>query len=331
MSFEGKLLRGISALALTVAAGCSAISPRPRYYPTPEATFTPTLTAPPPSLAELEMTRVVPLTTPGAIDRAVIATSKSFETEGWRNLVERGFPLEAINSAVEVEIGAVVKTVNESKAIFGSGSGNLMHIDGYWILLTAGHVLENTEEGMNSISQIWLKRDNSLPNPGRMYFPSSEFGVATAKIYGVDFGIVVFSDEVINSKHLSMFDQKLALTKEQLYFGQDPYDVPYFGICHPGLTDPDPTIIFDAHVAKFIPRPGGLEIALVHSLVLEGCSGGGMFVEIDGKFYYVGPATGNFGPNPLLADVTYISSLGVVGKSNFDKLVETAKADLEAK
>lgn len=322
MSFEGKLIRYASAFAVAVSAGCSS---------TPEAMFTPTLTAQPPSLAELEMTRVAPLTTPGAIDKAVIATSKSFVTEGWRNSVERGFPLEAINSAVEVEIGAVVKTVDGNKAIFGIGSGNLMHIDGYWILLTAGHVLDNTEYELNSIKQIWLKRDNSLPNPGRMYFPSSEFGVATARSNGVDFGIVIFSDEIVSSKHLSMFNQESALKKEQLYFGQEPLYGPYFGVGHPGLTEPDPTITFDAYVPKFIPRPGGLEIALVPSLVLGGCSGGGMFVEIDGQFYYVGPVSENFGPDPLLADVTYVASLGVLGQSEFDKLVERAKIDFSSK
>lgn len=332
MSFEGNLLRGICAFTFAVATGCSPISPKSRDYPTQEDTFTPTLTAPPLSLAELEMTRVAPLTTPGAIDTAVIATSESFVAEGWRNLVERGFPLEAINSAVQIEIGAVIETENGSKVIFGNGSGNLMHIDGYWILLTAGHVLDNTEYGMSLINQIRLKRDSSLPNPGRANFLSpKEFGIATANSNGADFGIIVFSDEVINPKHQSMFNQELALKREQLYFGQELVDGSYFGICYPDLTNPDPTITFDAHVAQFIPRPAGSEIALVNSLALAGCSGEGMFVKIGSQFYYVGPAIADFGTNPLLADVTYVSLFGVGGQSEFDKLVETAKADLKAK
>ena len=55
-------------------------------------------------------------------------------------MVERGFHEKAVDSAVKIY--SHTETFSEKYFV---GSGNLMHIDGYWVVLTAGHMLKNED------------------------------------------------------------------------------------------------------------------------------------------------------------------------------------------
>jgi hypothetical protein len=274
-----------------------------------------------------EMTESAPLTTPGAKDKAIKATSQAYDEEGWQELERQGFPEKAINSAVQIDVDLSDEYMSAHKdMIFKSygACGNLMHIDGYWVVLSAGHVFKNDEDkrDINDLGTIILNRPDSLNNTSYAGFAYDEFGLATAYAQNIDFGVAVFPDDVADYKNQPMFDKDMVLNIDDLLFTENPPDGLYYGIGFPGLTDPDPTISFGARLAKSITFPN--MVVLSNDLVAPGSSGGGEFTVINGKTYYVGATVGDYGLHPVFADSAVISSVGQLGKSAFDALIKSA-------
>jgi hypothetical protein len=291
---------------------------------TPTLTPTITLTPYPREVIDQQMTKIAPLTTPGAVDVAVVATSEAFTTEGWKNAVEHGFPMIAINSSFEVgfltgDFGGI------------GGSGNLTHVDGYWVVLTAGHLLQGDERTNalkgNQILGLELSRKISLPSPSYILLSPSEFGLASAGNSGIDIGVIVTPDKNIDQSYSAF-----ALTRQQLYFGEHPLDSVYAGLCFPGITAGYPTLISDAGLTPYMnPLYSKSTFIIDRSLISRGCSGGGIFVKKDGEFLYAGAIKGSSPTNSLVADTTLVTNLGSLGEEGLNKLIASAIADYESK
>lgn len=306
-------------------------TPLPTGTPTPSPTATETM-GPSLSPAEAEMTRVAPLTTPGAVEMSVIQTSEAFLNLGWKEWAIRGFPLSAINSAIGIEVESVTRTKNSGAIInLEGGSGNLMHIDGYWVLLSAGHVLENNMYVPKSIDHILVMRDASLPNSGTVDLFQQDFGVATTVNKNMDFGIVVIPDSVMLHNGGNIFKPEMALKVEQMYFDGNVLDSLYYGICFPWVTNWQPSVFFEARLPKFVSQPSDSHMILNKMIPLPACSGGGQFVKTNNKDLYVGPVVANYGLNPLYVDSAVVTKISALGKSGFLKLIESAKEDYFAR
>lgn len=329
MSVEGKIVRTVTAVALGVTVGCSEIKPILFGTPTLTATptSTPTATLPPP---DIERTRVAPLLTPKVMEEAVISTSEAFIDTGWGKMIERGFPPEAIYSAVGIEILASSQIENEVRISETGGSGNVMHIEGYWVVLTARHVLTDIF-GTGDIQNITFTRGVGLPNRGKIKIYQREFGIATTGLDEPDFGVIVIPDFLIISMTDDMFNPNSALRKEQIYFGPVVKDSYYYGLCFPEITDGKPDVAYEARLPNFVDQPDARKIILGNDLSQPGCSGGGMFVKDGGDFLYVGPSISIYKDHELLAGVTNVANLGSLGEKGFDNLIQSAIEDFEAK
>ena len=326
MSLESTIGRGVVSVALAFTASCAAKVQVPESVPaitsTVTATTRPRLETPVPWLSaeKSHMTEIAPLTTPGVRDRAIFATSEAYMRNGWQYLVDRGFPLIAIDSVAHIKAKMPNNYISE-------GSGTLMHIDNYWVVLTAGHVLDRTNVRPAEIESISLIRDASLPNPGTIKLSSNkEFGVATTPIKDIDFGILIFPDNVNreNQSGVAMLNPMKVVRRDQFNFGKPSTNDSFYSICYPQLTAPNPTILFDARMAPYF-QPSASKFALNYGLSLIGCSGAGDFVKDDkNNVWYFGPEIDVYRPGPLVADITLVAPINFLGEEGFNKLLQQA-------
>lgn len=325
MSKERSLERVVVAASLAVAAGCSKISLKtpddtPTSSATPTATFTPmptaTFTPLPPTLNPwaAEMTRIAPLTTPGAADYAIISTAEAFKRSDIKEIEAEGVPEVAINSSAVVSIF-------DKKCNIEQGSGTLMHISGYWVVLTVGHLFNNDCINLNELRGVQIERLGNLPNLNSVFFPGGFFGYSTAKDRGIDFAVVVIPDDNGNKIFNGMFDQKKTLQWDQLFFGKIPIDDNYSAICFPGITGKLPTVSIGSRVQKFDPWYNKSTLVIDNSLIAPGCSGGGMYVTTAGETFYAGPIQANNLGDSWRGDATYITTLSSVGEDGLRSLI----------
>ena len=222
------------------------------------------------SPADIERTRVAPLTIPGAFDRSMAATQEAFSEQGYPSLIEKGFPEIAVTSAVNVYIQY------ENAPYSLHGSGNLMHIDGYWVVLTAAHVIdfENKNFDPDIVSLIRISGDKSLPDWTDTFLSHSEFGIATSRDKNVDFGVLVIPDENVPATENEIY-KNIVLTRDQIYDWQGPLESNYYTLCFPGK-ERNPTIVFDGELADYMGKPVTPSwISIKGAILQNGCSGVG--------------------------------------------------------
>ncbi len=316
-------------LAVGMLSACSQViasnsfeSSQESNTPTPTLGFIPISESGTPTpdhddLRNAEMTRVAPLSTPGAIDSAIKATSQAVGAEGWESMVKRGFPEKAINSVVQIDL------FDSESGNCISGSGNLMHINGYWIVLTVAHAFYSPSD------MLQISRPNGFDNNGETLFLQGEYGVAIAPDEQFDFGVIVIPDEIIESKDENVFNEKTALKLNDLAFYKDLPDVPFYGVSFPSLTSPNPTVSFGSRIAEFA-KPIRGAVVLADNLSKGGSSGGGEFAKIGDEFLYIGPIWSTI-DHPVFLNSTLIFNIGELGRSGFDELIKTAIDNYQVK
>ena len=273
---------------------------------------------------------------------AIQATAAAVEQTGWSKLENEGFPETAINTAVSIQ---AFEGPDES----WSGSGTVMFIkdlngQSYWVVLTAGHLfLEGTHQ---ELQRLVLGR-KSLPHAGQESFTSDEFGVAAAhkdQLYkntdnqakGLDIGIIVLPDTVVNGRLNNLVETDRALSMEQIKFERTIESGTFSAIGFPGFINLEPTVIH-----KGVPGPtrfeeeSGLYSVLVdNALSAPGVSGGGTFwtPPNNDKSLYVGPLSKGFdSTSQTFARSVRVTKIAMLGEQGLQLLIQNAISELNSR
>lgn len=293
------------------------------------------------NLFDLEKNENAPLLINGRKSFEVQATAQAAQDKGWERLVDEGFPIEAINTAVGVTVNITVETSTKSS----DASGTIMFYNGFWVLIASGHQFLSGIDPRYPNFNIDLSR-KLIPNEGYLTFSDKEFGVAAvyeSKRYGdvgltnndLDLSIVVFPDEKVGDRFEGFVDRKKALRLDQIDLNDEQITTAdFFGISFPGLTNYEPALIQNGTInpiEEFAPKSSS-QISIDNTLVWYGFSGAGVFAKkTNGVVAYIGPVVGTNDLDPYFVDNTNVTRIASMGKQGFLDFITEAIADYQRK
>lgn len=293
------------------------------------------------NLFDLEKNENAPLLINGRKSFEVQATAQAVQDKGWERLVDEGFPIEAINTAV----GVTVNTTVEASTKSSDASGTIMFHNGFWVLIASGHQFLQYMDPRLQNYDIDLFR-KSISNEGRLTFSDKEFGVAAVyenKRYGdvgltsddLDLSIVVFPDEKVGDRFEGFVDRKKALRLDQIDFDDKQIAATdFFGIGFPGLTNYAPALIQNGTInpiEEFAPK-GSSQISIDNTLAWYGFSGAGVFAKKpNGVVAYIGPVVGTNDLDPYFVDNTNVTRIASIGEQGFLNFITEAITDYQRK
>jgi hypothetical protein len=292
------------------------------------------------NLFDLEKNENAPLLINGRKSFEVQATAQAAQDKGWERLVDEGFPIEAINTAV----GVTVNTTFETSTKSSDASGTIMFHNGFWVLIASGHQFLSGMDLRYPNCSIDLSR-KLIQNEGFVSFSDKEFGVAAvyeSKRYGdvgltnddLDLSIVVFPDEKVGNRFEGFVDRKKALRLDQIDFNDKQITTAdFFGISFPGLTNYEPALIQNGTINPLDSVPkGSSRISVDNTLAWYGFSGAGVFAKkTNGVVSYIGPVVGGNDLDPYFVDNTEITQIASMGKQGFLNFITEAITDYQRK